>query len=80
MPTYTIRSDMGELWQNLYVKVYHGSGYTWTIGLFDKKKNTFILGPQESHTFVDHTDSITLVAEIIGNFPLRLKQGESLCS
>jgi hypothetical protein len=69
MPTYTIRSDTVESWQSIYVNVYHGSGYTWPIGLIDKKNSAFILGPQEAHTFIDHTESVTLVAEIIGKDP-----------
>jgi hypothetical protein len=47
---------------DLYVKIYHGSGYTWSIGLIDRRKNEFILSPRESQTFEDHTESITLVA------------------
>ena len=65
MPTYKITSNM-QAGEDLLVKVYHGSGYTWSIGLVDKKKNEFILDAQESGTFVDHTDSITMVAAILG--------------
>jgi len=64
MPTYTITSNM-QAGEDLFVKVYHGSGYTWSIGLVDKKKNEFILDAQKSRTFVDHTDSITMVAAIL---------------
>ena len=64
MPTYTIKNDLRQ--DTVLIKVYHGQGYTFSIGLIDKRKNEFMLDSQGSNTFVDDTESITMVAAIIG--------------
>lgn len=65
MPKYTVRNNLPK--DVVYVKVYHGRGLTWSIGLIDKKKNQFVLDVAESYTFVDDTESVSMLAVILGN-------------
>ena len=65
MPKYTVRNNLPQ--DAVFVKIYHGSGLTWSIGLIDKKKNEFVLDVAESYTFVDDTESVTMLATILGN-------------